>query len=632
MKFYFFFSSSNIKKQIRLIVKFSLYFLVFLALLEAIYFLFINIFSNRNSDNGYDIDHYYEPFRLIDPENSETIIIGNTRPTAIETVKGCNHFNCFDVYLCDPDDGRLKVYLYPIKRYQDNDGLDISAQFTEEFHQLLKAIQESDYFVDDPRSACIFIPTVDTLSQNYLRPEEISKIFASLSHWNDDGRNHLIFNFLQSSNPDYNHRLNIKLGKAMIASGGFDSWSFRPQFDLSIPVFSPFSNQYIFRSPDDEVKLTSYGRRHWLLMCPQSNLFINPVAKKILTKMEEDNSDKLILLESQCDLTVNISSWRCNNQRNLKLKYPEILTSADFCLFMETPFLGSPFLSDALMMGCIPVIIMDNYVLPFQDKIDWRSISIRITEHAFHRLMNILNDISTDRITEMKEQGVSIWRRYFSSIKSITLSTLSLINERIFPQSVITRSKWNHLKIGSHLKPLSLINPKLSSRPYKGFTAVILTYDRVESLYQVIHRVVQAPSCVKVLVIWNNQEKDPPLADEWPKISVPLKVIKTKKNKLSNRFYPFKDIETEAILAIDDDIIMLTPDELEFAFQVWREFADRIVGFPSRVHRWNNFTHKYRYESEWTNDVSMVLTGAAFYHKVCCLIDLIDGTFQINVF
>lgn len=57
-----------------------------------------------------------------------------------------------------------------------------------------------------------------------------------------------------------------------------------------------------------------------------------------------------------------------------------------------------------------------------------------------------------------------------------------------------------------------------------------------------------------------------------------MKLIKTQANKLSNRFLPYKDIETEAILTIDDDIIMLTPDEVEFGFEVWREFPDRIVG------------------------------------------------------
>lgn len=54
----------------------------------------------------------------------------------------------------------------------------------------------------------------------------------------------------------------------------------------------------------------------------------------------------------------------------------------------------------------------------------------------------------------------------------------------------------------------------------------------------------------------------------WPKINKPLKVIQTKANKLSNRFYPYPEIETEAILTIDDDIVMLTPDELEFGYEV----------------------------------------------------------------
>ena len=92
-------------------------------------------------------------------------------------------------------------------------------------------------------------------------------------------------------------------------------------------------------------------------------------------------------------------------------------------------------------------------------------------------------------------------------------------------------------------------------------------------------------------------------------MSRPIEIIRTKANLLTNRFYPFTEITTEAVLSMDDDIVMLTSDELEFAYQVWREFSDRIVGFPSRTHVWNNQTKKWKYESEWTNDVSMVLTG-----------------------
>ena len=56
----------------------------------------------------------------------------------------------------------------------------------------------------------------------------------------------------------------------------------------------------------------------------------------------------------------------------------------------------------------------------------------------------------------------------------------------------------------------------------------------------------------------------------WPKIRVPLKVVRTAENKLSNRFFPYDEIETEAVLAIDDDIIMLTSDELQFGYEVRR--------------------------------------------------------------
>jgi len=34
------------------------------------------------------------------------------------------------------------------------------------------------------------------------------------------------------------------------------------------------------------------------------------------------------------------------------------------------------------------------------------------------------------------------------------------------------------------------------------------------------------------------------------------------------RFYPYDEIETDAILALDDDILMLTVDELEFGYEV----------------------------------------------------------------
>lgn len=43
-----------------------------------------------------------------------------------------------------------------------------------------------------------------------------------------------------------------------------------------------------------------------------------------------------------------------------------------------------------------------------------------------------------------------------------------------------------------------------------GFTAVVLTYDRVQSLFTLVEKLSRVPSLVKILVIWNNQKKAPP--------------------------------------------------------------------------------------------------------------------------
>ena len=80
------------------------------------------------------------------------------------------------------------------------------------------------------------------------------------------------------------------------------------------------------------------------------------------------------------------------------------------------------------------------------------------------------------------------------------------------------------------------------------------------------------------------------------------------------RFRPELDIPTDAILSLDEDA-SLTTEEMDFAFGVWSHFPDRLVGFPSRSHFWDDRKHQWVYTSKWGNDYSMILTGAAFYHK-----------------
>jgi hypothetical protein len=52
---------------------------------------------------------------------------------------------------------------------------------------------------------------------------------------------------------------------------------------------------------------------------------------------------------------------------------------------------------------------------------------------------------------------------------------------------------------------------------------------------------------------------------------------------LNNRFKEIKDLETDAIFSIADDVIFPCP-LVEFAFDVWQSAPDAMVGFVPRVH------------------------------------------------
>lgn len=55
---------------------------------------------------------------------------------------------------------------------------------------------------------------------------------------------------------------------------------------------------------------------------------------------------------------------------------------------------------------------------------------------------------------------------------------------------------------------------------------------------------------------------------------------------------------------------------LSWRLRVWREARDRIVGFPGRYHAWDINHQSWLYNSNYSCELSMVLTGAAFFHKV----------------
>jgi len=268
-------------------------------------------------------------------------------------------------------------------------------------------------------------------------------------------------------------------------------------------------------------------------------------------------------------------------------------------------------LAAALGTGCYPIIVGKYSLhLHFQDKIDWNEFSTTFRPSDMHKIATFIQNLPQEDLLRARERAIWTFEKFFSSMEAVFDGLIGYLHDRLFPHKVNGVDFWNGPKRGVQ-SPLFLNR----IAPDEGFTAVILAFDRIESLFRVIESVAKAPSLKKVLIIWNNQSKAPPAASSFPEISVTIRVIQTKKNVLSNRFYPYDEIETSCVLSIDDDIVMLTADEIQFGYQVWREYPDRLVGYPNRLHLWEEDKKNWKYESEWTNANSMILTGAAFYHK-----------------
>lgn len=142
--------------------------------------------------------------------------------------KRCRMETCFDFSRCQSGFG---VYVYPPQR---------GDQVSETYQKILSAIEESRFHTADPSRACLYVLAVDTLDRDQLSAQYVQNVrlrIQNLPTWND-GRNHLIFNLYSGTWPDYTEDLGFEVGQAMLAKASADVGNFRPNFDISIPLFS----------------------------------------------------------------------------------------------------------------------------------------------------------------------------------------------------------------------------------------------------------------------------------------------------------------------------------------------------------------------------------------------------------
>ncbi|KAG5007297.1 hypothetical protein AAZX31_09G136200 [Glycine max] len=171
----------------------------------------------------------------------------------------------------------------------------------------------------------------------------------------------------------------------------------------------------------------------------------------------------------------------------------------------------------------------------------------------------------------------------------------------------------------------------VSSTSRGGYTVLINTWRQKSLLKQTVAHYSSCQSVDAIHLVWSESEQPSEKLKTYLNKIVVLKSQKAHKPNFrfdinadgepNSRFKPIKDLKTDAIFSVDDDVVVPC-STLDFAFSVWQSAPFTMVGFVPRMHwldKEQNNAAYYRYGGWWSvwwmGTYSMVLSKAAFFHR-----------------
>ncbi|KAM0007845.1 putative xylogalacturonan beta-1,3-xylosyltransferase [Helianthus debilis subsp. tardiflorus] len=94
------------------------------------------------------------------------------------------------------------------------------------------------------------------------------------------------------------------------------------------------------------------------------------------------------------------------------VSYHEMMQTSRFCLCPSGYEVASPRIVEAIYAECVPVLISQNYVLPFSDVLNWDAFSVRVSVSEIPNLKRILLGISDDEYARLQENVKRVQRHF----------------------------------------------------------------------------------------------------------------------------------------------------------------------------------------------------------------------------
>ncbi|XAR70994.1 Xylogalacturonan beta-1,3-xylosyltransferase [Bertholletia excelsa] len=231
-----------------------------------------------------------------------------------------------------------------------------------------------------------------TFNRHFLQSivgDYINVISHKYSHWNtSSGADHFLVSChdwapdVSKASPNFYKDFIRVLCNANTSEG------FRPKIDVSLPeintLFGTLGSPYPGETPSKRSILAFFaGGEHGYV-------------RKLLFEHWKDK-----------DHDIQVHMYLPKNRN-----YFTVMGQTKFCLCPSGYEVASPRIVESIYAGCVPVIISDNYVLPFSDVLDWSTFSVNVPLARIPALKQILEAISMEEYLMMQKRVVQVQRHF----------------------------------------------------------------------------------------------------------------------------------------------------------------------------------------------------------------------------